>query len=503
METMVLKACREYQMFKFDHVNRPVTQAHTERLAEMADKIFMLDLYPIVTTPERVIVDGQHRYTMAKEMRIPFYSITSDGVSIDDIAVCNSATNKYTKGDSLHVYARLGIEPYERLKILDNIRPEIGPGFLANWASSSHDAGEFSAGEYFIDQEEYAFSVVEAISDYAKHNKRILSSISYKNVIAELILNPLYDHKKMLGRLEYVPGRLILDGKKENVIKTINGIYNYRINDHNRVDLTKSAPLRPRSGEKISSSFSAPRRGIVQSDCLKILKTSDLQQFTIHPSARPIRSLNRLILSIKHKNLLHCFPIIVDRNMTVFDGQHRLAAAKKLGLPIYYIVSQSVNMWMVAQAGGISKNWSMQDHLHYHIEMGSPEYIKIQNFIKRHSFIQLRTILRLEGNKKSNDMFKMGTLTVDWGRLEKLTSILMQIESDSLRKHQYFQRAMIVLLNNYQQSDVLARAVAVINREPEAFFEIEEHHGYTKVIESLYNYGISTHKKIQIGQQFE
>ena len=52
---------------------------------------------------------------------------------------------------------------------------------------------------------------------------------------------------------------------------------------------------------------------------------------------RPIneRYVTELKKEIERKNLLHVNPILVSDDYTVIDGQHRLAIAQDLGVPIY------------------------------------------------------------------------------------------------------------------------------------------------------------------------
>lgn len=67
-------------------------------------------------------------------------------------------------------------------------------------------------------------------------------------------------------------------------------------------------------------------------------ETKDYNIFKKHPNNREIfhANLEKIKRSIQIKNLLEYRPIIVDKKMQVIDGQHRLEAARQLGVPIYY-----------------------------------------------------------------------------------------------------------------------------------------------------------------------
>jgi hypothetical protein len=68
-----------------------------------------------------------------------------------------------------------------------------------------------------------------------------------------------------------------------------------------------------------------------------IYKTTDYDIFKTLAENRPIsvKQVGKLVREIQRKNMLHIKPIDVTADMEVVDGQHRLAAARELGVPIY------------------------------------------------------------------------------------------------------------------------------------------------------------------------
>lgn len=78
-------------------------------------------------------------------------------------------------------------------------------------------------------------------------------------------------------------------------------------------------------------------------DVMSIIhSTRNYDQFKLISLNRPINP-RKLIESIQKKNMLSSHPILVDEFLHVIDGQHRLMAAKALGLPVYYIVDPDIN----------------------------------------------------------------------------------------------------------------------------------------------------------------
>lgn len=70
-----------------------------------------------------------------------------------------------------------------------------------------------------------------------------------------------------------------------------------------------------------------------------IYVTKDYDKFILLDLNRPIHN-GAVLNSIEEFNMLPEKPILVTKNMEVLDGQHRLSAAKQLGLEIYYTIAR-------------------------------------------------------------------------------------------------------------------------------------------------------------------
>lgn len=118
-----------------------------------------------------------------------------------------------------------------------------------------------------------------------------------------------------------------------------------------------------------------------------ILKTKDYDQFKFRPDNREkidFAHVEKLSDSIKSRNLLELRPMIVNEKMEIVDGQHRLLAAKKLGVEIYYQIEASLAANDILTMN-VTKKWTMGDYLNFHIQQGNQHYIKLKEFMKKHN----------------------------------------------------------------------------------------------------------------------
>ena len=139
----------------------------------------------------------------------------------------------------------------------------------------------------------------------------------------------------------------------------------------------------------------------------EIRMTSDYDKFKFRSDNREAINqshVKRLADSIKARNLLELRPISVNAEMEVIDGQHRLLAAKMLGIPIYYsqnheLTGSDIILMNVAQS------WKQRDYLNYYCKNHYPEYIKLQDFVKQNT-ISLRVALNITVGSGRDAYFK-------------------------------------------------------------------------------------------------
>lgn len=124
--------------------------------------------------------------------------------------------------------------------------------------------------------------------------------------------------------------------------------------------------------------------------------------------------VRRLMKSIQSRNLLQLCPIVVDENMNVIDGQHRLAAAEKLKLPIFYVKQPGVRIEDVQTLNSTSRVWSVYQFIDSYVKRGFEEYIKLKEFMDEYEMtISSASFLlrKNQGNKSAT--LREGTFVID------------------------------------------------------------------------------------------
>ena len=107
---------------------------------------------------------------------------------------------------------------------------------------------------------------------------------------------------------------------------------------------------------------------------MEILRTTNYDQFKFLEENRKIvpNHQQNIQKSIVQEDLLHINPILVDEDMNIIDGQHRLLSAKKLKRPIYYSVVSGIDVHKSLHLLQNSRKWELPDYINFY-EKTAPE----------------------------------------------------------------------------------------------------------------------------------
>lgn len=118
--------------------------------------------------------------------------------------------------------------------------------------------------------------------------------------------------------------------------------------------------------------------------------------------------LRNLTTSIMHKNMLAVNPIIVNRNMEVIDGQHRLEVAKNSDLDIFYVVIKEGELSDVQRMNRYVKSWTLIDFINSYIEKGNQHYVVLKSFIEEYGLTpSTAALLLIDGGMKTRPTYSV------------------------------------------------------------------------------------------------
>jgi hypothetical protein len=171
---------KEYSLFKTIEGNRQLNAPKIKRiLKDISNGIDLLRYCPILVIERNgrlEIIDGQHRFYVARKIGSKVWYIIAEEISLYDIARMNSNTEKWKAKDYINCYSQLGNKDYDVLDdftakfpipistaicMLQNGRVSTGGG----------DKESFEQGKFKINHLGYSNDLIEICRKFSFENK--------------------------------------------------------------------------------------------------------------------------------------------------------------------------------------------------------------------------------------------------------------------------------------------------------------------------------------------
>ena len=149
----------------------------------------------------------------------------------------------------------------------------------------------------------------------------------------------------------------------------------------------------------------------------KIYSTTQYGVFNKLRGNRAVNELHvrKLVEAIKEKDLQ--ISIIVDHDMNVLDGQHRLDAYKIVGNPITYIIKDKFELQDVRNVNSVNRKWTLTEYLMSYCKLGKKDYQLLEWFHRTYEFGIAECVAMLNGKGYTNvnilKEFRKGEFVID------------------------------------------------------------------------------------------
>lgn len=176
------------------------------------------------------VIDGHHRLRAAQALGISVFYIVGDKSDADLIAVKNWAVRKW-KGDSfIHMYASRGIESYVKLVsyIKRGLPTKYAVALLSNETTGAGNQNEsLRAGVFKIKTTQYADEVIHVMDRLSPLNPEARSA-TFISALAILLRLDSFSSAILIARVEANPRDLVKCATREQMLRLIEEIYNFR-----------------------------------------------------------------------------------------------------------------------------------------------------------------------------------------------------------------------------------------------------------------------------------
>lgn len=225
----------------------------------------------------------------------------------------------------------------------------------------------------------------------------------------------------------------------------------------------------------------------------QIQSTTDYDKFQEIVSNREVddKHVKHLVASIRERNLLAMNPILVNSDHEVIDGQHRLAAAKLLQLPIFYVVADDVRESDIQRINSHMKNWGTMDYINYWTVKKQPGFNILSSMIAKHSHIPLSSMMQLLSSDFKRDVkaLKNGYVDISCKDVaEEVIAMLRDFRNIGFEFAFVGQFITAVAQVNEVEGYEHAKMLRKIEMQPRSLVKCVNVKQYKRMLEEIYNY---------------
>lgn len=232
---------KNYDKFVIYNWNRDISRSTLNKLHKsVIENGWRVE--PIIVNEEYGIIDGQHRFTYAKENGLPVYYIVIKGLTKEDCQIMNAVRTNWVATDYIKFYAIQGNSNYSNLMILDTTYADFNLGVISYAIGNSLAGGgmtnKIMRGEFVCSKEDFenAIEVLDYLSNISYYIKQIKGR---KTQLCQALIFCYRLEKTDTERL----ARKIIENcntinppvDMETALQEIERIYNYKLQKENQI----------------------------------------------------------------------------------------------------------------------------------------------------------------------------------------------------------------------------------------------------------------------------
>lgn len=145
-------------------------------------------------------------------------------------------------------------------------------------------------------------------------------------------------------------------------------------------------------------------------------QTTNYDLFELHPFNREVSKTKALEASMKKNGWIGAYPMhcITNGNgkFKIVGGHHRFTVARKLGIPVKYVVCENKNV-TIHELERATRGWSMVDYLTSYCALDKEQYLAVRTYHEQTGINVSQCVSLIAGESANShnhhEKFKLGT----------------------------------------------------------------------------------------------
>jgi hypothetical protein len=183
-------------------------------------------------------------------------------------------------------------------------------------------------------------------------------------------------------------------------------------------------------------------------------------------------------------------PVIVNEHMYVIDGQHRIAAAMELKLPVYYIIADGYGIEEMQTLNQNTKNWTGTDFMNCYADLGHADYVILRDFMAKYKFGLQECVVLLGANRGSTGYAQVASGVFQVTQLAKAEEVALSILECGQFYEGYRRRSFVFALLALMERPIFVfqEFLDKLRNQRAKMFHCATTEQYIELIEEIYNY---------------
>jgi len=231
MNDIQVHTTKDYSLFKTLNGNRDVNKLHLTRLKESMKKNHLTTI--IMVNEKFEIIDGQHRFLVSQELKLPINYIISKNYGLKEVQVLNANMKNWQIVDYVNGYCDLGYKDYliYREFVADyGFQSQVAILLLSGEYPSGNDVSagtKFKEGTFKVQDYNEAKRKAEKIMMIEPYYKGYLRR-SFILALVGMFKNENFEFTEFIAKLKQQPTTLQDCTNVSQYKSLIEEIYNYR-----------------------------------------------------------------------------------------------------------------------------------------------------------------------------------------------------------------------------------------------------------------------------------
>lgn len=186
------------------------------------------------------------------------------------------------------------------------------------------------------------------------------------------------------------------------------------------------------------------------------MKTTNYSKFLFSKENREIKTKTVVAIkeSMKKFGFIPGRPVLITKEWTIIDGQHRFLAARDLNIAVEFEVLEGDHIDKMIHLNSTQSNWTLEDYVNSYAQQNIDCYRKLLKFKEKYDLNLSSAITIFFTSGVKSDAIRKGEILKINSDADKIAEFILNCNTVSYNKDNKFVRAIVIVYNKLTKSQL-------------------------------------------------